>query len=81
MASQQPEVTEVAEGDHPLSGSHPSTWEDVSDDSAQQRLEETSGIQQPIENGESIYESTCWRHFMPCFSCTAKLKWQECRLL
>ena len=59
MASQQPEVTEVAEGDQPLSGSHPSTGEDVSDDSTQQRSEETSDIQQPVENGESIYESTC----------------------
>ena len=59
MASQQPEVTEVAEGAHPPSGSHPSTGEDVSDDSAQQRSEETSDIQQPVENGESIYESTC----------------------
>ena len=71
MASQQPEVTEVAKGDHALSGSHPSTGEDVSDDSAQQRSEETSDIQQPVKNGESIYESTCWRHLMPCFSCTA----------
>ena len=59
MASQQPEVTEVAEGDDPLSGSHLSTREDVSDGSAQQRSEETSDIQQPVENGESIYESTC----------------------
>ena len=55
MASQQPEVTE---GDHPLLASHPSTGEDISDDSAQQRLEETSDIQQPVKNGESIYEST-----------------------
>ena len=54
MASQQPEVTE---GDHPLLASHPSTGQDVSDDS--QRSEETSDIQQPVENGESIYESTC----------------------
>ena len=59
MASQQPEFAVVAEGDHPLSGSHPSTGEDVSDDSAQQRSEETSGIQQSVENGENIYESTC----------------------
>ena len=59
MASQHPEVTVVAEGDHPLSGSHPSTEQDVSDDSAQQRSEETSDIQQPVENGEKNYEITC----------------------
>ena len=56
MASQQPEVTEGAQ---PLSASHPSTGEDVSDDSPQQISEETSDIQQLVENGESIYESTC----------------------
>ena len=71
MASQQPEFAVVAEGDHPLSGSHPSTGEDVSDDSSQQRSEETNDIQQPIENGESMYESTCWRHLnaMPFLHC------------
>ena len=56
MASQQPEVTE---GDRPLLASHPSTGQDVSDDISQQISEETSDIQQPVENGESIYESTC----------------------
>ena len=55
MASQQPEVTLVAEGDHPLS---PSTAEDVPDDSAQPRSEEASDMPQTVENGESIYRST-----------------------
>ena len=58
MASQQPEVAVVAKGDQPLSGSHPSTGQDVSDDSPQQISEVTIDIQQPIEDGESIYEST-----------------------
>ena len=55
MASQQPEVTVVAEGDHPLS---PCTGQDIPDDSEQQRSEETSDMPQTVENGESIYKST-----------------------
>ena len=68
MASQQLVATVVAEGDHPLS---PSTGQDVPDDNAQQRSEETSDMPQTVENGESIYKSTWWRHPMP------HLSWKE----
>ena len=63
MASQQPEVTVVAEGDDPLLAYHPSTGQDVPVDSAQQRSEETSDMPQTVENGESIYKSTLCHSF------------------